>query len=379
MSDKFSYSFHISNGKNAIKNKSNLTKCIRHNVRSYKDGDASKIKILIGADNAEDVNKAFKETYFKLFNPAVEEYNKNQKRKDRRITNYFDHVSNDSKTDIATEIIIQVGDKKNQPKGDLTDFYSKQIERLKKECPNFEIVHAALHFDETTPHLHILGIPYSNYGKGLSRRVSKTKVFTKTKLEELQNNMRKGYKDINQDIKKGRNHDFTVAEYSRMQKEIEEKLEKKANILLEMDKKQINIENEIEKLLEEQKVLRNKNINLHKKMKDVELLCEAAKRDIETRYNDTVNVFNDVIDDFINDFDYKYTNDFILKRIFGSEDRVNRFKAEYERIETQMEEALLKRPKELKKQRDDSNLQMDKMRKEIEKHSMQNSDDFSYY
>ena len=50
------------------------------------------------------------EIYHREFDEAVRIYNENQKRKDRKIDDYFEHVS-ELNQDMAVEIIFQCGDK----------------------------------------------------------------------------------------------------------------------------------------------------------------------------------------------------------------------------------------------------------------------------
>ncbi|WP_347295374.1 plasmid recombination protein, partial [Helicobacter typhlonius] len=57
--------------------------------------------------------------------------------------------------------------------------------------PNFKIANAVIHYDESSPHLHVVGVPVAGgYKKGLSKRCAKTRVFTQQSLSKLQNNMR---------------------------------------------------------------------------------------------------------------------------------------------------------------------------------------------
>ena len=65
----------------------------------------------------------------------------------------------------------------------------RQIE--KKLCPDFKIASAIVHLDEKSPHMHVVGVPVADgYKRGLSKRCSKTKVFTQKSLEKLQEAMR---------------------------------------------------------------------------------------------------------------------------------------------------------------------------------------------
>ena len=57
--------------------------------------------------------------------------------------------------------------------------------------PTFKIADATIHFDEISPHLHIVGVPIiENCKRGMKKQVGKSQVFTKTSLTEIQDKMR---------------------------------------------------------------------------------------------------------------------------------------------------------------------------------------------
>ena len=70
--------------------------------------DQENIVIIRGTDS---VVKDVKNLYHESFDELVLEYNNNQKRKDRKIEDYYEHVSLDKNRDLAVEIIIEIGDK----------------------------------------------------------------------------------------------------------------------------------------------------------------------------------------------------------------------------------------------------------------------------
>lgn len=221
-----SYTAHVSNKKSAITSKSKLATVAKHNLRKYKSSDYSKDNIVIvyGTSNLIDDVKT---VYHKEFDEALEEYNKKQTRPDRRIDDYFEHVAG-KEQDMAVEIIIQIGDREFWKEYDDMKSYIKLsykiiLDELIKRLPEFVVANAVVHLDEDSPHMHIVGVPVADgYKKGLSRQVSKRKVFTKEVLSQvLQDELREvANKEVNdwfgEQIKeksKGRNHDLTVAEY----------------------------------------------------------------------------------------------------------------------------------------------------------------------
>ena len=221
-----SYTAHVSNKKSAITSKSKLAAVAKHNLRKYKSSDYSKDNIVIvyGTSNLIDDVKT---VYHKEFDEALEEYNKKQTRPDRRIEDYFEHVAG-KEQDMAVEIIIQIGDREFWKEYDDMKSYIKLsyeiiLGELIKRLPQFVVANAVVHLDEDSPHMHIVGVPVADgYKKGLSKQVSKRKVFTKEVLSQvLQDELREvANKEVNdcfgEQIKeksKGRNHDLTVAEY----------------------------------------------------------------------------------------------------------------------------------------------------------------------
>lgn len=168
-----------------------------------------------------------KTVYHKEFDEALEEYNKKQTRQDRKIEDYFEHVAG-KEQDMAVEIIIQIGDREFWKQFDDMKSYMKLsyqiiLDELRKRLPQFVVVNAVVHLDEDSPHMHIVGVPVADgYKKGLSKQVSKRKVFTKDVLSRvLQDELREvANEEVNdwfgkqiKEKSKGRNHDLSVAEY----------------------------------------------------------------------------------------------------------------------------------------------------------------------
>ncbi len=234
---EISFSNHISNKKSAINSKTKLAGVAKHNLRKYHSQDYSRdnITLLYGTANLmQDV----KNVYRKEFDTALHEYNAKQTRPERRIGDYFEHVS-ETEQDMAVEVIIQCGDKKfwEQNSGDkifMKQVYKQLLLKLQEYLPDFKVANAVVHFDEASPHMHVVGVPIGRgFKRGLSTKVSKRSVFTPQALSEvLQDKMRADasyymkaiFQQEVREKKKGKNHDLTVAEY-KVAKE-EEKIEK---------------------------------------------------------------------------------------------------------------------------------------------------------
>ena len=239
---------------NAIQNARQLSRVDKHNYRKY-DDKRHLIEIVRGTTSLyDDVKNLYKEE----FEEARLEYNAKQTRDDRKIDDYFKKISDNSKNDLACEIIIELGDKKywdtkdDNFKHKMSNVYKEQVKDLEKLIPNFKVASAIIHYDETSPHMHVVGVPIKYKSKnGMSKQVGKSDVFTKTKLIELQDKMKRlciasfnkeyGLNSILKTKKKGRNKDINVKDmdgYMEMQEEIsknQERLEKANTKSKELD------------------------------------------------------------------------------------------------------------------------------------------------
>lgn len=239
-----SYSLHVSNQGNAISTCSKLNGVSKHNERRYesKDYDRSKIDIIY-THTGRGLYKDVQAVYHNEFDEALQKYNDNQKREDRKIKDYLHHVSDSKNNDVAVEIIIQLGDaeywkdKDMDFKRSMKLYFEDQLERLKREMPDFKIANAVIHYEEKSPHMHVVGVPVAHgYKRGLEVRCSKTQIFTKNTLSKLQDVMRLNPKLPTKMIivnrkdpietkpkKKGRNFDFTKSELDEYTKERQER------------------------------------------------------------------------------------------------------------------------------------------------------------
>lgn len=228
-----SYSAHISNGKSAITSKSKLQGVAMHNLRKYRSGGYSSEHIML-LEGTENLYQDIRDIYQREFDDSVREYNEKQKRAERRIDDYFEHVAKLDQ-DMAVEIIFQCGDKQfweehNESKEKMYNVYRYVLSRLQEYLPDFKVANAVIHFDEASPHMHVVGVPvWSETKKGLSKKVSKRNVFTPTTLsvvlqdklrEEARSCFRFNIHETIGDKKIGRNYDLSVAEY-KVQQELQ--------------------------------------------------------------------------------------------------------------------------------------------------------------
>ena len=178
---------------NSIQNATQLSRVDKYNYRKY-DYNQEDIVIIRGSNSL--VNDV-KELYKNEFGKSLKKFNDKQTRNDRKIKDYFNHISNDNKHDLACEIIIELGNKEYWDSKDM-DFkkrmisvYTKQVKDLEMLVPNFKVASSIIHFDETSPHIHIVGVPIKEKNKyGMSIQVGKSDVFTKESLRKLQDKMK---------------------------------------------------------------------------------------------------------------------------------------------------------------------------------------------
>ena len=175
--EKISYSAHISNKKSAITSKAKLAGVAKHNLRKYHSSDYSQeeVVLLYGTDNLmKDVKRVYREE----FDKALKEYNSKQTREDRKIDDYFSHVA-EKQQDMAVEIIFQIGDKEfwethQFERENINSVYDLILWYLGQYMPDFVVANAVVHYDEASPHMHVVGVPVGRgFKRGLATKVSK--------------------------------------------------------------------------------------------------------------------------------------------------------------------------------------------------------------
>lgn len=129
-------------------------------------------------ENVTLVDIPIKQAYDELFGEALAAYNAKQKRADRKIASYYDHVKGlKTGEKLFYEDVVQWGSK--------DDFTNEKTRQTAKKClieyvngfekrnPNIKLIGAYIHMDEASPHLHLDYIPVATgYKRGLSVRNS---------------------------------------------------------------------------------------------------------------------------------------------------------------------------------------------------------------
>lgn len=153
---------------------------IKHNNRDFTEkqkAQNSHIDFSKSDENKILVQKDLRELYEREFSEPLKNYNDKQKRNDRKIDDYYQHIKDSKKTSLQQEMIIQVGDKDDfnspedfeQANEVLEDWFSDFEERN----PNLKVYNAIIHNDEASPHLHLNFVPVADgYKRGLEKQVS---------------------------------------------------------------------------------------------------------------------------------------------------------------------------------------------------------------
>lgn len=132
-------------------------------------------------DNITIIKDDIGQVYHELFDKALTEYNAKQKRKDRIIKDYHDHIRHSRQEQEYHEVIFQIGNQDDTPCGsDMGKIATKLLreftEKFQARNPHLRVFNAVIHLDEATPHIHIDFVPFATEQKrGLSTRVSLTK------------------------------------------------------------------------------------------------------------------------------------------------------------------------------------------------------------
>lgn len=151
---------------------------VGHNNREFiaENVDRSRIDL-----NITLIKENIRDVYTELFGDALAAYNAKQKRKDRQIRNYYDHISHSRQEKPFYEVLFQIGNRDDTHCGTEAAAIAVKVlqefmEDFQKRNPHIRIFNAVIHLDEETPHVHIDFVPFATGQKrGLSTRNSLTK------------------------------------------------------------------------------------------------------------------------------------------------------------------------------------------------------------
>ena len=154
---------------------------IRHNNRELTEkefmSDAHKhIEREKSKYNIQIFKRDIKDVYHELFDDALNTYNAKQKRKDRKIDDYYKHVQKSKNLDLQREFIVTVGNKADweklsfEEKQEVGEALERYVFDFNERHDNMTIYNAIVHLDETgAPHAHFNIIPTATgYKNGLA-------------------------------------------------------------------------------------------------------------------------------------------------------------------------------------------------------------------
>jgi hypothetical protein len=212
--------------------------------------------------NITIVDKDIREAYQEFFGEALQEYNQKQKRADRKIEDYYEHISKSKNGEkLFYEDVLQWGKKEDfQDNPELKEIAKECLkeyaETFEKRNPNLKLIGAYIHMDEVSPHLHLDYVPVAHgYSRGLKTRNSLDKAMKEMgfqpEKESRKNNATRLWKDNERQYFGDlcRNRGLEVEEerhYDRKSLSVEEYKEAKDKMLDEIEQEKGLLEQSIE-------------------------------------------------------------------------------------------------------------------------------------
>lgn len=154
---------------------------IRHNNREltekeFKSDAHRHIQREKSKYNIQIFKRDIKDVYHELFDDALNTYNAKQKRKDRKIDDYYKHVKKSKNLDLQREFIVTVGNKADweklsfEEKREVGEALERYVRDFNERHDNMSIYNAIVHLDESgAPHAHFNVVPTATgYKNGLA-------------------------------------------------------------------------------------------------------------------------------------------------------------------------------------------------------------------
>lgn len=298
---------------------------IRHNNRELSEkefrSDAHKhIKREKSKYNIQIFKRDIKDVYHDLFDDALNAYNAKQKRKDRKIDDYYRHVQKSKNLDLQREFIVTVGNKADweklsfEEKQEVGESLKRYVVDFNERHDNMTIYNAIVHLDESgAPHVHFNVVPTATgYKNGLAVQPSFRKALEQEGFGPSGREQFKAFRDaeihrlhefvheIGIDRKAGKTNDIKdMREYKdameyienrrtnqivKMQREEQAHKEK----MEELNERLRQQEEKIQKREEAFKDRKRQQARIIKEMND-EIMNESEKLDMERIEDETVD------------------------------------------------------------------------------------------
>jgi hypothetical protein len=184
-----------------------------HNRRDYERigrDVPDNIDVSRTGENIVLVDKDIRDAYKEIFGEALQKFNDKQKRADRKIEDYLDHVNKSKNGEKPFyEDVIQWGsmddfkDPANVEKA--RDSLLEYVKGFEDRNPNLKLIGAYLHMDEASPHLHLDYVPVAHgYKRGLETRNSLDRAMKemgfRPEQESRKNNATKLWKEHEREV-----------------------------------------------------------------------------------------------------------------------------------------------------------------------------------
>lgn len=231
-----------------------------HNRREYeKYGKPipDNIDVSKSSENITLVDKDLKEAYHEIFGEALEKYNGKQKRADRKIEDYCDHIKKSKNGEkLFYEDVVQWGSKEDfkspETRERAKEALVKYVEGFEERNPKLKLIGAYIHMDEASPHLHLDYVPVATgYSRGLEKRNSLDKAMKQMGFqpenESRKNNATKLWKENERAVfgqicrglgleveqeRKSERKSLTVDEYKEARDEMIGEIEQEKNAIV---------------------------------------------------------------------------------------------------------------------------------------------------
>ncbi len=231
-----------------------------HNRREYeKIGKPipDNIDVSKSSENITLVDKDVKQAYQEIFGEALEKYNAKQKRADRKIEDYCDHIKKSKNGEkLFYEDVVQWGSKEDFQKPETRERAKEAlvqyVKGFEERNPNLKLIGAYIHMDEASPHLHLDYIPVAQgYTRGLETRNSLDKAMKQMgyqpEKESRKNNATKLWKENERAVfgqicrglglevepeRKSERKSLTVDEYKEARDEMIGEIEQEKNAIV---------------------------------------------------------------------------------------------------------------------------------------------------
>lgn len=231
-----------------------------HNRREYEKFGKSipdNIDVSKSLENITLVDKDLKDAYREIFGKALEKYNGKQKRADRKIEDYCDHIKKSKNGEkLFYEDVVQWGSKDDfkspETRERAKEALVKYVEGFEERNPNLKLIGAYIHMDEASPHLHLDYVPVATgYSRGLEKRNSLDKAMKQMGFqpenESRKNNATKLWKENERAVfgqicrgiglevepeRKSERKSLTVDEYKEARDEMIGEIEQEKNTIV---------------------------------------------------------------------------------------------------------------------------------------------------